>query len=350
MSKIQYNTKKKHKVWLLIDSLIYGGIESHVLELAKGLKDHSINVTVVFISHYNKTTILDQKLKIASIPYFFANKKFPALNHFVSLKIAIKSILPNLIHTHGYKANLYIRTIRYFFKYQYIKQISTYHAGERATGKIRLYDLCDRYTACLSSVCLAVSKSIQQKLPTTHSYVINNFISLKNITKSKGTEIAFVGRLSHEKAPDRFVNLAKQFPEKIFHCYGTGPMKQTVLLSKPNNLIIHGYQINMHNVWKNISVLIICSRYEGMPMVALEAMARGIPVFSLKVGDMAALIQSKYNGFLAKNIEELSHHLNNWFIMSDNAQLIIRQKAIETIYKFYSSKKTIPKILQIYQI
>ncbi|KEY91749.1 glycosyltransferase [Candidatus Photodesmus blepharus] len=336
------------KIWLLIDSLTYGGIEAHVLQLAKGLKKYRVAVQVVFIAHYSTPTPLEEQLRISSIPYFFSNISFPSSNEFKSLRLAIKFTKPSLIHTHGYKANLYGRIIRCLSPTMRIKQISTYHAGETSKGKIWLYDFLDRYSSNLSNTCLAVSQSIQNKLPSS-SYLLHNFISFDNITKSQGDEIAFVGRLSYEKGPDKLVKIAKYFPKEYFHCYGEGPMKKKILIDKPRNLILHGYQKDMNHVWKNIGILIICSRYEGMPMVALEAMARGIPVCAVNVGELPVLIQSSYNGFLATNDRELVNGIQKWITLSKTRKMFIRQKAIETIQKNYSVNNIIPKLLQIYQ-
>lgn len=106
----------------------------------------------------------------------------------------------------------------------------------------------------------------------------------------------------------------------------------------------------MDAVWRNISVLVISSRYEGLPMAALEAMARGIVVISLDVGRLPDLIQDGQNGFLAHDIPALTDKINNWLEMSHSEQYPMRHKAIETIKAHYSSRSIIPILIERYQI
>ena len=41
------------EVWILLDSGVFGGIESHVIELSKGLQASHVHVRVVLVSEYS---------------------------------------------------------------------------------------------------------------------------------------------------------------------------------------------------------------------------------------------------------------------------------------------------------
>ncbi len=101
---------------------------------------------------------------------------------------------------------------------------------------------------------------------------MNNFVSIAN-QHCRYKQIAFVGRLSHEKGADRFIDIARHIPDIEFSIYGDGPEKPRLIENAPANVIFHGHQNDMDAVWCNISALVISSRYEGLPMAALEAMA-----------------------------------------------------------------------------
>lgn len=179
--------------------------------------------------------------------------------------------------------------------------------------------------------------------------MLNNFVTIPE-QHCRYKEIAFVGRLSHEKGADRFIDIARQIPDVEFSIYGDGPEKPRLVESAPTNVIFHGHQSDMDAVWRNISVLVISSRYEGLPMAALEAMARGIVVISLDVGRLPDLIQDGQNGFLAHDIPALTDKINNWLEMSHSEQYPMRYKAIETIKAHYSSRSIIPILIERYQI
>ncbi len=49
------------EIWLFIDSQTFGGIETHVLELAKGLLNHGNKVRVVLLTQYMPGTSFDYR-------------------------------------------------------------------------------------------------------------------------------------------------------------------------------------------------------------------------------------------------------------------------------------------------
>ncbi|OEE34545.1 glycosyl transferase [Vibrio genomosp. F10 str. ZF-129] len=337
------------RVWLIIDSLTFGGIETHVFELAKGLKVFDVNVTVVFVAHYGQPALLSEKLEQASIPFFYLNHAFPARSTFQSLTSAIVFHKPILIHAHGYKASIYTRLARFATPKVSFRHISTYHAGETPKGRVKIYDFVDRYTSMLSHACLSVSDLIKKKIPTP-TFTLNNFIDTADVSQSKGSEIAFVGRMSIEKAPDRFLDLSYQNPQYHFHCYGSGPMETELKSRAPANLVFHGHQTNMDSIWQNIELLVIPSRYEGLPMAALEAMARGIPILCTNVGDLNKLIEHDINGFITNNEAELNQYLALWISKSESERASMKVAAIHKVADQYSTHSVLPQILAIYQI
>ncbi|MFH0287420.1 glycosyltransferase family 4 protein [Vibrio owensii] len=340
------------EVWILLDSRIYGGIESHVVELATGLQSFHVNVRVVLVVEYDPPAPLVDKLNQAQIPVSYLWHLCPKSERSKTIPVkqitgAVAEHQPSVIHTHGYKAALLARSAKLFTR-TFPRLISTYHAGETPTGKVWAYDWLDRYSARLSDHSFAVSQAIQDKLPT-QSELLNNFVTIPE-QHCRYKEIAFVGRLSHEKGADRFIDIARQIPDVEFSIYGDGPEKPRLAESAPTNVIFHGHQSDMDAVWRNISVLVISSRYEGLPMAALEAMARGIVVISLDVGRLPDLIQDGQNGFLAHDIPVLTDKINSWLEMSHSEQYPMRHKAIETIKAHYSSRSIIPILIERYQI
>lgn len=226
--------------------------------------------------------------------------------------------------------------------------ISTYHAGESSSGKLWLYDWLDRSSGSLSDHCFAVSPSIQRKVFCS-SELLNNFVSIPN-SQLNYQEIAFVGRLSQEKGADQFIEVARLCPTLQFSVYGDGPEKESLNQTAPSNVTFLGHQTDMEGVWENISVLIISSRYEGLPMAALEAMSRGIAVMSLRVGRLPDIIQTGKNGFIVEDIPSLAKCLHDWMSIGEAQQSLIRQNARQTIIDDFSAQSVIPVLLQKYQI
>ncbi|WCP65775.1 glycosyltransferase family 4 protein [Vibrio tubiashii] len=332
------------EVWLVIDSLTFGGIETHVLELAKGLKQFQIPVTVLFLCTYPQKQLLEEKLEANQIPTKHLDGN--GNSYFNTLLHLVRTHRPALLHAHGYKASLITKLIRLLTG---VRQISTYHAGETPSGKVWLYDFIDRFTSIVSNHSIVVSDKIARKL-VSRTVCFNNFIDTQETQHSKGTQIAFVGRLSHEKGPDRFIELANANSQLKFDIYGSGVLEDELKQRATDNVRFHGHQNNMNAIWPNVGVLVICSRYEGLPMTALEAMARGIPVFSLKVGNMPSLIHHQTNGYLANDMDELNLALTTFLSQDEKQTAQLKQQAVNTVERRYSQSAVIPQIIELYSI
>ncbi|TFH92352.1 glycosyltransferase family 4 protein [Vibrio ouci] len=336
------STKSSNQVWLIIDSFTFGGIETHLLELANGLKQHQAPVKVWLIRRYDSESLLATKLRDADIEVEYLDQ---TNRHYIRYLLKqIKSERPALIHAHGYKASIVSKLARVVTG---VRQISTYHAGETPNGIVWLYDLIDRFSAFLSCHSIAVSEKISAKLPVK-TLAFNNFIDDRNLTPSRGKSIAFVGRLSEEKGPDRIVDLAQLNKALNFEIYGGGLMEEQLRKTAPPNVTFHGHQSDMSSVWNKIGLLIICSRYEGLPMTALEAMGRGIPVLALNVGNLSHLIVNNDNGFLADSMTELNGALAEFAAFDDTQLLAMQTSAINTIKQAYSAEAVIPQLLRLY--
>lgn len=66
-------------------------------------------------------------------------------------------------------------------------------------------------------------------------------------------------------------------------------------------LIFGGFRKNPYKILKNSQVMIMTSRWEGLGMCALEAMALGVPVVSTPTGGLCEIIEDGKNGFLRRS-------------------------------------------------
>ena len=123
-----------------------------------------------------------------------------------------------------------------------------------------------------------------------------------------------VGRLDYQKGFDRLINIWKQALSTV-HCplsiagwqldiVGDGPLREE-LQTKINQL---GLQESVHllsptsdiqSVYLRSSIFVLTSRYEGLPMVLLEAQAYGLPIvsFACPCGPRD-IITNDVNGYL----------------------------------------------------
>ena len=236
-------TTKNINIALLLDSKDYGGIETHVANLAKGLHSSGHTVQIILLNNYGEHPVFESDK-------FLSSMLLKLDGNLAALYNVLKKSTIDLVHTHGYKAGIIGRISCKLTK---TAVVSTFHSGEKGNIKMQLYGWIDRMTAS-SSPCICVSEQIKKSANLT-AEVIQNFVELpsnspreaatKLFTKSVKTntapsQVAFVGRLSYEKGPDVFIRLAEQLPEYDFSIYGSGPMLEEISTSATSNVTLEG--------------------------------------------------------------------------------------------------------------
>lgn len=324
------------KVALFVDSRDTGGIETHIAHLSRGLAAYQFKLDIVLFNHYGNHPIFDSLEGICNLINLRGSIR--NLHHYV------KKHRP-ILHTHGYKAGIIGRLIGRLNK---IAVVSTYHNGDPGQGRLQLYNLLDRLTSVFSeNIC--VTPGIASNL-IGPKRIIPNFIDFPSTQGAHCMrfQVAFVGRLSEEKGPDIFGKICQQLP---YDCafYGDGPLRESLQTNHPN--IKHYGFVKMRNHWNKIRVLVIPSRHEGLPLVALEALAQGIPVVASNAGGMPELIKSAglRQTLSTDNICGFRDQIEYWMTTERNHYEKTANNSRAYIFKHFSLKKCIPQIINTYR-
>lgn len=143
--------------------------------------------------------------------------------------------------------------------------------------------------------------------------------------------IGFIGRLTSQKRPERFIRLAKNFVDKVeyqFILIGTGPLeaecKRVILEENVTNIQMINFFEDVSEIGAILDGLIICSDYEGLPIALLECMAMHIPFFSTDVGDIREVSDEYGGGVIVDNWDdsEIVPLVAKW--LARNAELRIQ--------------------------
>lgn len=332
-------------VGLFMDARTIGGIEKHVLSLVSYLQKFSGHkITLLLWQNYG-----DEHL-IAAIESLPTEVKIEFLDsRYSRLVAAVHTNALHVIHTHGYKAGLLGRLVAKQFG---IGCVSTHHNGDPGAGVVRLYTLADSLTSFLATN-ISVSKRIQRRL-FWPSHYINNFVNdIRYVDSDTQNCIAFVGRLSNEKRVDRFIELARQLPKGEFEIYGDGSEKGSMLKQiqseKIGNCVYKGFCPDVSGIWNRAQAIVICSDFEGLPLVALEAMAHGVPVFSLALGELPNVIDHGIEGFIAEDMSGLRSNLETWLAMDETKKECIKRAAFNKIRNNYSADASVKKVIGLYR-
>lgn len=160
--------------------------------------------------------------------------------------------------------------------------------------------------------------------------------------------IAFVGSVEERKRPMEFAKLAKQFPNIQFVMIGSGSLLEKVRNYKKDNnvsnLRVTG-KIDNNKVieeLKNVDLLLLLSKAEGLPKVVLEAASVAVPSVYINEYYSIDYIKSGENGIAVRelgNVGEIISFLKEnpqkYSEMSCNALKIVPKYTWDALIKDY---------------
>jgi glycosyltransferase involved in cell wall biosynthesis len=190
-----------------------------------------------------------------------------------------------------------------------IKKIGCEHFNYESAGKIQKI-LRRIFYSNLSQVVVLTERDKQNYKFLTNCSVIPNSFSFIPSRMSSCEEklIISVGRLNYQKGYDLLLDIAVLLKEKIpdWHIiiYGDGEEK-TKLMNKIQQLninkfvTIHNFVNEIEGIYEKAGIYISTSRFEGFPMVLLEAQSCGVPAvsFDCPCGPSDIIIENK-TGYL----------------------------------------------------
>lgn len=126
----------------------------------------------------------------------------------------------------------------------------------------------------------------------------------------KDIDLIFVGRMTETKRPELFVEtvhiIKQSFPDIKAVMAGDGPDYEKIVelissLDLDSNIKTLGQVRNIEEWLKRSKVYLLTSRWEGVSISMLEAMACGAVPVVTNVGDLKDIVQHGHNGFLINN-------------------------------------------------
>ena len=131
-------------------------------------------------------------------------------------------------------------------------------------------------------------------------------------------QVGYVGRLSEEKAPLTFIDVARNVddPRIEFVMAGAGPLEAKVrrhIARSGNRVSFIGMTDDVPGLLASLDLLVVPSVFDGRPNAVLEALAAGVPVIASRVGGLAALIHDGETGFLVEpgDTDTIVRHLRH---------------------------------------
>ena len=225
-----------------------------------------------------------------------------------------------IIHTHGYKSNMYGLLAS---KISRVPIVATLHGWTGGGKKNIFYEKLDRRIVKGMDHLISVSPSITDWLKKLHinsekiSYIPNavdtNKFSADNASDVRSElniegkiVIGVAGRLTAEKGHCYLIRAFKDVHSEIrgikLLIVGSGDLREKLQQEAERSgvsedVIFTGARKDMASIYKSMDMFVLSSITEGLPMVLLEAMSMGLPVVASRVGGIPHVISGE-NGIM----------------------------------------------------
>lgn len=238
-----------------------------------------------------------------------------------ALRRAIKSFHPDVIHAHDVKATM----LASFFARK-ARLVSTLHVNHpnmrRFSCKAWLYALAVRRADRVFFVsrdtmdAYALRSRIEVKSVLMPNHVNATFVRrLAAGPTDSVADIVILGRLDAQKDPLRALEILRRARERVPHLtaafLGDGEMTEEVrerahALGLDGAVHFCGFCANPYPTLAAAKLLLMPSRFEGLPIAALEALTLGVPVVATPTGGLLDVIRNGENGILSASDEGLA--------------------------------------------
>ena len=218
---------------------------------------------------------------------------------------------PAVVHTHGYRADVLDAGVARSLG---IPVVTTVHGFTGGDAKNRLYEWLQRRAFRRFDAVVAVSRPLGEALgrggvrrerlhivpnawpedrPVEEARVAREALGVP----TGAFHIGWVGRLSHEKAPDVLLEALSRLRDVPFVAsfIGSGPEqpaleRRAAELGLAERIRWHGLVPEAGRLFRAFDVLVLSSRTEGTPIVLFEAMAAGVPIVTTAVGGVPDVV------------------------------------------------------------
>lgn len=304
------------KVLHVLNSSSFSGAENVVCQIIK-MFEHDSSFDMAYCSIDGPIREMLEEMNIMFYP-ISAMKSY-------ELKRVITIYRPDIIHAHDMRANFFVASVC-----RRIPLISHIHNNAFDSRRLSSKSIAYFFAAKKAKKIIWVSKSSYEGY-VFHNFFRNKSCILYNVInrdelikrakqdkKEYDYDVSYVGRITYPKNLQRLMEILEIVCDELSDLkvaiVGTGEEEEEIKkickkLGLDNNVDFLGYKKNPLKLLGDSKVMVITSRWEGTPMVALEAISLGVPIVSTPTDGMKDLIDNGVNGYLTDDNREFSRYI-----------------------------------------
>ncbi|QEG40145.1 glycosyltransferase [Roseimaritima ulvae] len=336
------------RIDFIITELSVGGAERCLTELAIGMsrRGHGVRVISLAPPPAPPRDELASRLEQAAVPLLSARSASSYLAPLALMRVRklLRDERPDLVQTFLFHANV-LGTAAAAMAGVPVR-VGGVRVAQRRPGRLWLERRLVRKMQGLICVSRSVADFAQQYLATsdTDIHVIPNAVDVPRFADARPLDwqtfdlpetarvVLFVGRLDPQKGLERLFAAAQRFlaedPQAWLVLVGDGPLRSWCdqqCRSMPGQRARRlPWQADVAPLMRAARLFMLCSRYEGMPNVVLEAMAAGRPVVCNEVEGVAELLNHapQQQCVPQGDVPALATAANHWLADEDEANRI----------------------------
>ena len=355
------------KVVHIIEAL-GGGVYTYFKDLSCHFGEDEIrkNICTTIIYSGNRKEIDSEKIesefsngvsliKINMVREFSPFQDFKSIIH---LRKELQRLNPDVIHLHSSKAGVLGR-IACFSLFKRKKIFYTPHGYSFLRTDIsdltkKIYWLIEKKNQQLFGGTTIACGDTEFEIAKTigDSKLIRNGINIEEVQQhllfhqNTKLTIGIIGRITFQKNPNLFNQIALRFPNFNFVWIGDGELNAT--LTAPN-IRITGWFMDRNEVLKQLNMIDIylqTSLWEGLPIAILEAMVMKKPVLATNVIGNKDIVIPNETGFLFDNIEELDTYFEQ--LKEEKTRIVFGNKALKRCFSLFDKNENFKALATLY--
>jgi glycosyltransferase involved in cell wall biosynthesis len=166
--------------------------------------------------------------------------------------------------------------------------------------------------------------------------------------------VAFVGRLTAVKRPDRFVDMARivgaHLPATTFLVVGDGERGRDTrerAIPLGDKMKFLGFRSDVEAVYAASDVVVITSDNEGMPVSLIEAAMAGIPAVTTDVGSAREVVDETTGVVVPRDAHQLAHAVER-LLRDESMRSTMGRAAAHAARDRFSPRRLVANTEQIY--
>jgi glycosyltransferase involved in cell wall biosynthesis len=380
------------KVIQLITAFQLGGAEKIAMDIALELDSniHDIQLLTIFKNNSKFSLNLKKELNNKNIKYreLGIETKYTKLKY-IGLFISIIQTFfflfkykPDIIHSHTDLPDFVLSSVMKIFSFLNIQKpkiIRTIHNTQLwpSRTKIAYYveksfsndniifiskgakaaycDLRKRCNLNISKNTFFISNGVNINNYTNKC--VNSILKHNNITLSKDKiNFLFVGRFVEQKGFDLMLESFKLLEPKLLnsikiYAFGSGTLETLIYNDKYSKISLNIFQptIDLHLLYGCFDFLFMPSRFEGLPLVALESLASKLPIVASNAPGLIEAIPDNWPlQFQNEDIHDM-HKIIVKIIEKDIDINLLKDIGRKFVEERYNIKKMINGYIDIYK-